>query len=75
MALVFPVGPWGTVSPLFDKKRSRRRFPLAGRVQVVSGSRPAACAPPAAAAVRACAGWVQAVPWVLVSAPALKAAP
>lgn len=49
--------------------------PSAGRVQVVSGRGRPADAPPAAAAVRACAGWVQVVPWVLVSAPALKAAP
>lgn len=61
--------------PLIDKKRSRRRLPLAGRVQAVSGSRPAAYAPPAAAAVRPCAGRVRVGPWVLVSAPGLKAAP
>ena len=46
-----------------------------GQAQWVPGRGRPACAPPAAAAVRACAGWSLVCRWVLVSAPALKAAP
>ena len=62
-------------SPSLTRSGRGGGSPSAGRVQVVSGRGRPACAPPAAAAVRACAGWVLVCRWVLVSAPALEAAP